>query len=779
MSEELLSDIAILKLKFKSISACHWLKIFSFLSGIAALIYEVIWTRIFANILGSTAFAMSCVFSAFLLCLAIGAHLGGKFIQKKNPDSLQVFGWIEILIAGWALFITYSLIKYKINIAVFLPSSTSLLFTLIIQLTTVLVLIGVPSILMGTTFPLIVTASKQWAAPEKTVTSLYGWNTIGGALGSFLCGFILILHLGLYGTVILSFGLNLLVGLVSLLLASTHKNHEPISYQNSLKKPLQETSQINPNNLLILFTFFSGFTGLSLEILWGRLAKFFLGDRTLATSALLTIYLLCLGTGSFLAAYLHNLRHKLKSYNIFFILALLFGLSALTQILSVRTAYWVINNASLQTAVSTQFISLWRFFLSFLIMAIPVTIAGITFPFLLCNMRNLAIDTGKTVGHLYFVNTVASTLGGIFSGYFISRTIGTLGGFFLISAFLMLVSLVLVIYLTARIKIKAVFVLVLMGLFIHCSFSFPTSLVKLSKNEQVIASNEDEYGVQVISRFAKRYFNVRNNRLQLIYYLGPAETSIVQQMQAYLPMLYAPHSQRVLNIGTGYGITAGTFTLYPQIKAIETVEILPFLAQKQNLFSEFNFQYFKDPRVKLVVNDGRHYLNSDQTKYDIISVNVLDPYLPGSADLFTLNFWQEVKKHLNPGGVMVQLIWGKDIELLLRGLAQVFPQFMLFPAYHNSFNVLAFNIPGDAGIPLPSENLPKQAKQELLKLLDMDPEIFFRHTLDVCSLITQKYKKNLLSRHFKRKYHTDNYPILEYQWAAGTKTMFDSPSVLE
>src|SRR5262249_62317396 len=136
-----------------------------------------------------------------------------------------------------------------------------------------------------------------------------------------------------------------------------------------------------------------------------------------------------------------------------------------------------------------------------------------------------------------------------------------------------------------------------------------------------------------------------------------------EQMAARLTVLLAGQCRDVINIGTGYGITAGTFTRYDDVRSIETAEILPFLVARQQMFSRHNFAYWTDPRVTLREGDGRHLLLTSPRAFDIVSVNVLDPYLPGSSLLFTTDFYEAVKERLRPGGVMTQLLWGNDLDL--------------------------------------------------------------------------------------------------------------------
>jgi len=769
------SDFAIISNQFKKIKPLSWLNSIAFLSGFAALIYEVIWIRIFSNIFGSTALAMSCVFSVFLMSLAIGAYISGKIANKIKIDLLIVYGIVETLIGISALAVCHILFVNKIAIAIALPITDSITFKIGLQVITTFIFIGIPTLLMGATFPILVSASKKWEKVERSAPALYGWNTLGGAMGAFACGFILILNFGLNGTVLLAFLINLFVALVSIFCVYIKEN-------TSISKEKSHDEQSTPMRwsssylVLLILVFISGFTGLALENLWGRLAKFFLGDRTLATSTLLSIYLACLGAGSFLASSLNQLKDKKPGFSFWNLLSWIFAASGIFTLIFVLISCRVILNSLTQEWIPAQLISLIRFFIAFGLMALPVIVGGIIFPLILINARELQSKTALTVGFIYFVNTIGAVFGSLCAGYIISRTIGTLNGVILICFVQIIISILLMYSNRQTILLKYFQMVALIGIFLIIANFYPLTVMPLSPREQMIAYNEDEYGFQKINRTDSGLINVQNNRLQLIYYLGVRDTSIVQQMQAHFPMLFVNDAKHVLNIGTGYGITAGTFTLYPRVESIETIEIIPFLARQQHIFQRYNFKYYDDPRVKIIVDDGRHYLTATKTEYDVISVNVLDPYLPGSSDLFTIDFWKEVKKQLKPNGVMVQLIWGKDKDMLLRGLREVFPQFLIIPAYHQSFNIIAFNSSSPEAIKLHLSQLSDKAKQALAELNINDPENYFNDVYTISQMITERILRDLDFSSNKNKIHSDNYPVLEYQWAAGTSSLFDSPS---
>src|SRR5262249_52865793 len=154
-----------------------------------------------------------------------------------------------------------------------------------------------------------------------------------------------------------------------------------------------------------------------------------------------------------------------------------------------------------------------------------------------------------------------AALGAGVATYVLSRWIGTLDGFLALTMLLAATSAVIL--WTAGGTWRRPTAALALALVIIAPVRFPSTLVQLHRGEVLGDSAEDEYGVQVLARTRQGTIRVRNNRLQLIYDLGSSATTHAQQMAAHLTMLLALQPRAVFNIGTGYGITAGTFTLYP------------------------------------------------------------------------------------------------------------------------------------------------------------------------------------------------------------------------
>jgi spermidine synthase len=110
-------------------------------------------------------------------------------------------------------------------------------------------------------------------------------------------------------------------------------------------------------------------------------------------------------------------------------------------------------------------------------------------------------------------------------------------------------------------------------------------------------------------------------------------------------------------IGCGAGITAGAVSIDPAVERVTIVEIEPLVPQAaSNYFSEPNLDVLHNPKVQLRIEDGRHYLLTTNEKFDGITVDPLDPWVKGAANLYTREFYESMKQHLNPGGTVTMYV---------------------------------------------------------------------------------------------------------------------------
>lgn len=750
-----------------------------FASGFCSLAYQVVWTRAYADIVGSTALAMTAVFAGFLIFLALGAWGFGRG-RVFEGAALRLYGKIELGISLSGLVISLILVLGSLTIAGWRPAS--LPAGIVFDVAAIVLLLATPVVLMGATLPVILNASRSLGVPESFVPRLYGWNTLGAAAGTIATGFFLIWKIGLLGTVAMVVAINATVGGIACRLARRAAMAPAPAAPEEPASVLPSRSR-NPTSVSLLWPLlagFSGFTVLAYEILWGRIAKFLLGDRTLAISALLAVFIAALGLGSLLAEPIRRRFSSDGDRGPALVAALLVA-GALLHLAVVPLVEPSIGGEGLYGVlfwVPGEFAR--RLLVVWILIFPPILALGTVFPLIACFVRGISETPGRVVGNLFVVNSIGAAAGAFMAAFVISRWFGTFGGFILLGWILAVVGAVLVWSFPASRRWRAAITAGVVAA-VGGSLLMPTQLADLRDDEVLVDLNEDEYGVQVLARTESGRLRVRNNRLNLIYELGHWQTAHAQQMAAYLTVLLAGNPKHVINIGTGYGITAGAFALFPEIETIETIEILPFLVKHQETFGLHNFHYVEDPRVTLVAGDGRRYLAASKHEYDIVSVNVLDPYLPGSASLYTVEFWELARSRMRPGAVYTQLFWGDDVDLLVKGMRQVFPTVLFFPAYGGTAHiVVAFRDEvSPRQVRWHLDRLSPTVEREIRFLTDGDPEAHLGRLLPQAWRIQERLYRE--ASDLDERVHSDLFPVLEYRWAHGNEavSILDSPLVIE
>lgn len=769
-----------------------------FLSGGAGLVYEVVWTRVLGDVVGSTALASSAVFSVFLAGLAVGAWWFGRR-GRQGGAALRLYGILELgvgLLGGTASVVLFA---QRDALAALGPHGPGVGAELAFAVGLSVVFIGVPAFLMGGTLPVLIQAASSAGDARRVAPLLYGWNTLGAAVGALTAGFLLIWSLGFRGTIGVAVAVNVLVGLIALRWAgkgwgapdpresgagcgselergTTLLSDSGSSVDPEMADASGDAGETGTDRGWRILALASGFQILALEVMWGRVSRFILGDRTMALTALLFVFVASLGLASLLAPAAGRWLRADSRPRVLLALAMVLLFGGLLNMVAIPAGASLVSQGGL-FALSSRGI-LQRLLIVAMLIGPSTLVLGLVFPLLIWSSRDVEKSPGRVVGRLYLANTVGAVGGAWVAAFVLSGWLGTLGGLKLLTGLGLLAAAGLFATVgrgRARVAGTAV-----AGVAALATVILPGTLVTVLSDETLISTAEDEYGVQVMVLTDRGTIRVRNNRLSLIFELGDPATDHAQQMAAHWPMLLARNPERVLNIGTGYGITAGAFTLYPGVKSIETIEILPFLVANLNEFRAHNFGFISDPRVTVHTGDGRTLLSSGSESYDVLSVNVLDPYLPGSASLYTTDFWEIARDHLSPGGAYTQLFWGDDVDLLVRGLNRVFPTVLYFPAYGNtSYIVVAFAEKFTADeLSLHLERLGVRAASEIERLEGGPPSAVLPGLLTNGWSLARELDAR--SERTSGPLHTDDLPLLEYRWAHGVPgvSVFDSPLVV-
>ena len=128
-------------------------------------------------------------------------------------------------------------------------------------------------------------------------------------------------------------------------------------------------------------------------------------------------------------------------------------------------------------------------------------------------------------------------------------------------------------------------------------------------------------------------------------------------MLGHLTTHIPEHPRSVLVIGCGAGVTAGAVSINPKVERVTIAEIEPLVPRVvSTYFGDHNYNVVRNPKVRVQIDDARHFLLTSRETYDGITSDPLDPWVKGAATLYTKEFFEAAKAHLNPGGVVTLFV---------------------------------------------------------------------------------------------------------------------------
>jgi spermidine synthase len=733
-----------------------------FLSGAASLFFEVLWTRAFSLILGSTTQAAALVFAAFLTGLALGAWLFGK-LSASLREPLRAYALLEVGI-GFIALATGLLLHYQADTigAALGAGSTRYLLAFFL----VLLMVLPPTLLMGGTLPVLLTVARAYDMRLSVVGRLYGWNTLGAAAGTLICGFFAIRLLGVTGAYYSAMILNLVAAVIAFILSVRTRARSGAPAPNTPARdraPGQAPLLHQPEeSYLFMIALGSGAAVLSLELVWARFASFFLGNRTYAFTTLMFAVLTLLAAGSWLSVLLYQQLRRPSARDPRRIFAILLVSAAFAVALSGWGGWWLIaNQADFESGLPSpqQHLLLYRFIEAFALLALPLITLGALFPLTIALSRHCAANIGATSARYYAVNTFGVVAGSLGTGFIGLATIGSFGMLKLITVLLLVLALL---SLGRAWRPLPVITIMLGAAAVVVSIALPSSYPEgLDQGESLVLEEEDAHGLFRVTRLENGRLRVTNNRSELIYHLGAYSTDYVQQMQGHLGMHFKPDATTALVIGSGYGITAGALALYDGIERVDALEILPAMVASADLYKPNNFSYHENDKVRVQVGDGRHFLLREDQQYDIISLNVSDPHLPGGSTLFHREFYELAKDHLKPGGVVIQHIFGSESAVIANTLAASFPYTQFSRSYANGYNAVAS-----------MSDLQARASRHLV--FPLEALLLLRRSSGGNFIRPPEHQsyESLPAEMHTEVIATDDRPAVEFSWNAGEKLLF-------
>jgi len=635
------------------------------MASVSFLVYEVIWDRMLSLYLGITVHASTIVVSAYMAGLAAGSFFIGKRAQRSK-DPVRLLSVILIMIAVVNLAVYYLLLiipDIKIQALIY-PYSLGIVF--------------MSAFFIGGVMPVV---SRMFIESgnntSQSIGNTFGADTIGSSLGGILAGFVLLGSFGMRNSIWMMTGLNLLLAAAVLFMPKAKPQADIKEEKIKSKKHAQIKFPSSPNTALAV-AFISGLTGLIAQIVWMRIFRVYLTNTSYTFSLIVsvTIFGYFIGTIIFKYVFKTERDHQKILLNSLFLSGLII-LSGV--IIFINAPEWIILplHESLKTPATR--ILLPPVILSLLTVLPQAILSGFIFSnaIKLYDDKNDTLSTGFS--RIYFINTAGAFAGPFIAAFVLIPNIGAVRSLMLISLTAMLFSLTIM-FRSKQSANKAVLifgsacaVIVFAMLFTKPVKIMPPSF---SQDErEILFYREAVEATLVVGKDKKTglnytYFN--NNSV-----IGSSYDAIkAVKLLGHIPFITGKAPENVLIVGFGIGVTTSTVLQHREVRSVECVELAEELKEAAGFYKELNNDVVNDPRLLIIGDDGRHYLQMTDKKYDLISSDPTHPVL-GSGGLYSKEYFQLCYDHLSDDGMVTQYLplhklLPKDYEGIIKTFNSVF-----------------------------------------------------------------------------------------------------------
>ncbi len=668
-----------------------------FVSGAAALVYQVLWAKQLSLVVGVDIHAITIAISAFFAGLGFGGLLIGR-IADRIARPARFYAGLELGVAASGLAVTCGLARIA---PVFATLEAQLPWLAWLML---LVIVAIPPFLMGGTLPVLVRAVAPRSMEVAAATGrLYAANTAGAIFGALGTTFLLIPGFGLMGAAIVAALANVAAAAGSLALQRRGVPAVAIS-----RAPAAE-GRSGVGLALILYAVAGGIA-LGYEIVWSQAIVQFLSTRVFAFSIVLATYLVGLALGALLfARRADRLRDPWTAFGLLIAGAGLAGLAAISSLGS-----WV---AVAQTALEALVLT-WtgsdlagmcaRFAVAAAwVVLLPTLLLGAAFPVairLVAQESRIGRDVGAAIG----LNTIGGLAGVALTGLVLVPNLGLIGAMAALAIAAAVLGLIAMAAGRRRISAPggwrpAMVMGAIVAATITLSIATPSSqlgdLLAQSRRGSLVSYEESWGGTVAVLEQGSGARQFRRLYIQGVSNSGDAMPSLrYMRLQALLPLiLHAGEPRSALVIGLGTGITAGALLRYPSLETGVVAELLPAVLKAAASFKG-NYGAPTDPRLDIRLRDGRRELLRSAEQYDVITLEPPPPAAAGVVNLYSTDFYRLAQARLRPQGIMAQWLPlgtqnDEDTRSLVRSFLDVFPYASLWTTDVHEMLLIGSDVP--------------------------------------------------------------------------------------
>jgi spermidine synthase len=636
-----------------------------FLSGLASLIEQVAWQRVLTLHVGVGAISTAIVVSLFMAGLGTGSLIGG-YLAGRVQRLLRLFVWIELALAVAGAGSVPLLRSFTPGIAGWTAVGLGL---------------WVPTLLMGMTLPLLTTVLAQRSgAFMRSVSRLYFMNTLGAASGALWAGYVLVSLVGLDGCIYVAAGIDAV--LAAAVFAGTrgaealrddHPGAEVQRLCNERVLSDNDNERGWPVALVYTLVFVTGFIAIGYEIVWYRIIGVLVKDSPYAFATVLAVYLASLAVGGllidrYLSACPSRSRRDLYLLLQFCIgatvLATVAGFYVLAQHSPLQTLTGLSFSADLHPAFSWSarrfgshtlaevFLALDVFVWPTVFMCLPTLLTGASFPLIASLAYRQPGSEGSAVGTTCFFGVVGNALGGIVTGLVLLPAMGTeqlLLAFgctgLLFGAGMSHVGAYRPTLVTRVVMVAA---LVSLSIAVCPRAGQLYAVMHVAPFEPHTRAFEEGRDAVVLTYADKDRLRNFVNGQGHGYRPGPF--FLAEAIEA-LTSVRTP--RRVLVIGFGAGSVTEAALLDERVEQVTIVELCESVIVNLRKFPMLLGSVLNDPRVGIVIGDGRRFLKQGAEPFDVILADPLRTTTAYSNNVHSRQFFALAKARLAPGGVLM------------------------------------------------------------------------------------------------------------------------------
>ena len=691
---ELQASLAGIKMQKTAASlSMRWVYGLFVCSGFAGLLYEVVFAKHLGVIFGGTTLAAYTVMATYMGGMALGAWLGG-IIADRVRAPLKWYALFEAAIGIYAL-ATPALFRLIEHIYVALatdarPDAPALTFWRVALGALVL---GIPTLLMGTTLPLMFKILRGYLASRgRIISRLYTANIIGAALGALAGAYLLLPTFGLLSATRLAALFSLMIALYALDRLKALPAQQPAAVNDDKSAesgyavlPPQAAAQRRRLGIAaLLLVTVGGVVSLALEIVNMHMLAIVAGNSVYAFGLMLATFLLGLGLGSI---FYDKLRRLLTD-------------PAVAAIAQLGIFFTIVISAFRWEGLAT-YLGTFGFMQEFLhidfgasevirgsvcaiIMMPPAFFIGLGYPATMALAADWLKKRGEAtgLGIASLCNTLGNIAGVLLAGFVFLNWLGSNRLLFALA----IISLLLALYMAWAGSIawpllfnqhrgRQRFVAIAIAITITAAlWGYPAQWdLKVIANSanvyfspadrgDVIDSHESVQG-GLITVHRKEIENGKDEKhiMQTLMTNGVFQGDDLWEVErqkafAQVPLLHQTKRDATLVIGYGTGNTAHTLHA-AGFSHIDIVELSPDIVTiADRHFADINGKVSQQPNVRMYYTDGRNYLLTQDKRYDLISTNITGVWLASAANLYNQEFYQLAKERLQEDGVLQQWV---------------------------------------------------------------------------------------------------------------------------